>query len=70
MKSFLTERGGRAARGSRHLPDTRDTRTPTFHLVRKGVIKPSTRETDTNPRARSARLRAAERTAAPAWSAL
>jgi len=70
VKSFLTERGGRAARGSRHLPDTRESRAPTFHLARKGVIKPTTHETDVNPRARSARLRAAERTAAPAWSTL
>jgi 16S rRNA (cytosine1402-N4)-methyltransferase len=67
VKSFLTERCGRTARGSRHLPEVVDARRPTFRLVHKGALKPSDREAGANPRARSARLRAAERTDAPAW---
>jgi 16S rRNA (cytosine1402-N4)-methyltransferase len=42
-------------------------RAPTFSLIKTGAIKPSDEETAANPRARSARLRGAERTQAPAW---
>jgi 16S rRNA (cytosine1402-N4)-methyltransferase len=67
VKSFLTERAGRTPRGSRHLPDARDVRAPSFALVQRGTLKPTDAETRANPRARSARLRAAERTEAAAW---
>jgi 16S rRNA (cytosine1402-N4)-methyltransferase len=40
---------------------------PSFRTLSPELVKPSRAETDRNPRARSARLRAAERTAAPAW---
>ena len=41
---------------------------PTFELFDRGGRKPSDTEIHENPRARSARLRAAERTEAPARS--
>jgi 16S rRNA (cytosine1402-N4)-methyltransferase len=68
VKNFLRERGGRAARGSRHLPSRgAEARAPSFTMLGRRAIRPSPAETAANPRARSARLRAAERTAAPGW---
>ena len=40
---------------------------PTFTLLFNGHRSPSDMEIFDNPRARSAKLRAGERTAAPAW---
>ncbi len=68
VKTFLRNRSGLAPRASRHLPATAEEGpAPTFKLIEGGARKPSATEISTNPRARSARLRAAERTAAPAW---
>lgn len=70
VKTFLADRAGRHDRGSRHLPETPlDTRQPTFRLIGRGVTKPSADEIAANPRARSAKLRVAERLDAPAWEA-
>jgi 16S rRNA (cytosine1402-N4)-methyltransferase len=68
-KRFLAERSGRAGRGSRHVPDAAPPREPSFRLVNLKPISPGEEELKANPRSRSAKLRAAERTAAPAWPA-
>ena len=63
VKQFLAARSGRVPAGSRHAPDRRPTHAPTFTLLASRT--PRTTEIARNPRARSARLRAAERTTAP-----
>ena len=68
-KGFLTERSGRSPAASRHLPPTQAGPPPSFTLVRNGALAASDTEGAANPRARSAKLRAAVRTTAPAWSA-
>lgn len=66
VKTFFAERGGRAPRGSRHLPETIKLLAPSFRIVNLRPLTPCQGELDVNPRARSARLRAAVRTEAPA----
>jgi len=68
-KAFFTERAGRTPAGSRHLPPSQQGPQPTFELLFNGAHKPSDAEIDANPRARSAKLRAAVRTSSPAWRA-
>ena len=69
VKAFLRSRSGHAPRASRHLPVAREEGpAPTFSLIKTSAIKPGDDEIATNPRARSARLRVAERTEAPAWA--
>ena len=65
VKRFLRERSGGTPAGSRHRPALADPNLPTFERVAKPVA-PSERELALNPRARSARLRSAVRTSAPA----
>lgn len=67
VKGFLRERSGRTPAGSRHLPPTTERRRPSFRLLDGGVVTPGDDEITGNPRARSAKLRGAERTDAPAW---
>jgi 16S rRNA (cytosine1402-N4)-methyltransferase len=68
VKKFLLSRSGQEPRPSRHLPEAVNSeRAPSFSLLKRGIIKPRKEETDNNPRARSARLRAAERTSSPSW---
>jgi 16S rRNA (cytosine1402-N4)-methyltransferase len=68
VKAFLRARQGREAGGSRHAPPpTTLRREPSFAVVSKKPIRPTDTEIAANPRSRSARLRVAERTAAPAW---
>jgi 16S rRNA (cytosine1402-N4)-methyltransferase len=69
VKAFFTERAGRTPSGSRHMPEAKKGPDPTFVLLFNGARAPSHAETAANPRARSAKLRAGERTAAPAWRA-
>jgi 16S rRNA (cytosine1402-N4)-methyltransferase len=68
VKQFLTERSGRAPAGSRHAPVVAVAQ-PTFSLVNRGPVTASEAEMRSNSRARSAKLRAAERNAAPARAA-
>jgi 16S rRNA (cytosine1402-N4)-methyltransferase len=65
VKQFLREAAGANPGASRHLPVTASGPAPTFERLSK-AIRPSEAETLRNPRARSATLRAAVRTAAPA----
>ncbi len=68
VKTFLRIRSGEEARPTRHLPQARSRGPePTFRIIRRGTVTPGDEEMRHNPRARSARLRWAERTEAPAW---
>jgi 16S rRNA (cytosine1402-N4)-methyltransferase len=69
VKEFLRRRSDAAPRGSRHLPDAGRGPAASFRLLSKKPIRPCEAEEARNPRARSARLRAAERLAAPSWPA-
>jgi 16S rRNA (cytosine1402-N4)-methyltransferase len=69
VKNFLRERSGTLPGASRHLPPPTGTPRPSFALLTRRAIRPGPDEIARNPRARSARLRAAERTAAPFWPA-
>jgi 16S rRNA (cytosine1402-N4)-methyltransferase len=67
VKSFLYPRSGRQPETSRHAPPRIAGPAPSFSLIHNGVVTPSQAELDANPRARSAKLRAAQRTDAPGW---
>ncbi|HEY8334759.1 MAG TPA: 16S rRNA (cytosine(1402)-N(4))-methyltransferase RsmH [Tardiphaga sp.] len=67
VKNFLNERS-KTGGGSRHLPEIGQS-SPRFQLLTKRPIVAGGEEVSANPRARSAKLRAAERTDAPAQDA-
>ena len=61
VKRFLVERSDARPRPSRHAPDARGARSVRFRLLGRRAVRPGAAEVAANPRARSARLRAAER---------
>ena len=66
-KRFLRDRAGEVEGGSRYAPAVETSGpAPSFTLPRRSVVKPSRAEEAVNPRARSAKLRLAVRTDAPA----
>lgn len=67
VKGFLSVRAGRAPAGSRHAPPVAKGAEPSFRLLFNGAKGPAEAEARANPRARSAKLRAAVRTDAPVW---
>ncbi|MEP7349984.1 MAG: 16S rRNA (cytosine(1402)-N(4))-methyltransferase RsmH [Sphingorhabdus sp.] len=68
VKQFLRRRSGGEGAGSRHMPTVANVGpAPTFAKADKAV-RPSDSEVQRNPRARSATLRSATRTAAAAWN--
>ena len=66
-KQFLRDRAGEFEGGSRYAPAVTQTGpAASFRLPRRSVVKPSREEEQSNPRARSAKLRMAIRTDSPA----
>ncbi len=65
VKRFLAARAGRSLATSRHRPQPVAAPRPSFRLLTSGAIRPGEAEIAANPRARSARLRVAERLDAP-----
>jgi len=68
VKNFLRTRSGSEGAGSRHRPEIASSHAATFAKPARAV-KGGDAEIARNPRARSATLRSAVRTAAPTWSA-
>ena len=66
VKRFLRDRSGAAPSASRHVPQAIAATAPSFEAVGRAVRADET-EVARNPRARSATLRTARRTAAAAW---
>ena len=69
VKTFFAVRAGKTPAGSRHAPPVETTAAPSFQLLFNGAQGASAAELAANPRARSAKLRAAVRTDAAAWRA-
>ena len=66
VKEFLRRRSSTSQNVSRHIPaNDQHVAAPSFRLLNRKPETPSAEETKNNPRARSAKLRVAERTDAP-----
>ncbi len=65
VKRFLQSRAGKTGRANRYAPETQQDQ-PQFTLKTRKAVGPDERELAENPRARSAKLRVAVRTDAPA----
>lgn len=68
VKLFLRARAGLGGGGSRHMPERKAGQSPSFDMPMKKSIVPDDSELSENARSRSARLRYAIRTDAPAWT--
>ncbi|MCR9157559.1 MAG: 16S rRNA (cytosine(1402)-N(4))-methyltransferase RsmH [Rhodobacteraceae bacterium] len=65
VKRFLQVRGGQSGRANRYAPEI-EAETPAFKIVTRKAVGPDDDELAVNPRSRSAKLRVARRTDAPA----
>jgi 16S rRNA (cytosine1402-N4)-methyltransferase len=70
VKRFFASRAGKLPLASRHLPEAGKLPPPSFELPFKGHLDATDAEAARNPRARSAKLRAGIRTAAPAMPSI
>ncbi len=67
VKRFFQQRSKHGGAGvSRYAPDTQDGTAPSFDMISRKAVTAGEEELTRNPRARSAKLRAGRRTAAPA----
>ena len=67
VKRFLQARSGGEGRANRYAPATQEAQ-PQFEVSNRKAIGPDDQELAENPRSRSAKLRVARRTDAPAGS--
>ncbi|MEL6205489.1 MAG: 16S rRNA (cytosine(1402)-N(4))-methyltransferase RsmH [Pseudomonadota bacterium] len=65
VKRFVQDRSDAGGGGNRYAPEVKG-KAPTFELTPRRAIAPDAKELAANPRARSAKLRLARRTEAPA----
>ena len=65
VKRFMQARGGQSGRANRYAPEIQAD-TPAFQIVTRKAVGPDDDELAVNPRSRSAKLRVARRTDAPA----
>ena len=65
VKRFLTARAGAGGNANRFAPEI-ETEAPQFKILKRKAIGPDAQELEENPRSRSAKLRVAIRTDAPA----
>ena len=63
VKDFFNHKSGKKRRSSRHYPDLAEQGPITLKLITKKPLRPDSDEVRINPRARSAKLRVAERIA-------
>jgi 16S rRNA (cytosine1402-N4)-methyltransferase len=67
VKKFMAKKSGKVDSVSRYMPANQDKVVPSFNILTKNAVKPSDEEIRKNPRARSAKLRAAEKIAGVKW---